>query len=125
MEQPPPRGRGRPKKENALSAAERARRYREGKKSAGLIKRYVTENDEQKGNTENAEFWIGNSSRLGDLLKEMTAKHDFLAAEVVRLHAENEELLARAKSAEAFLTATQKELIVTRHKLAELTTKLP
>jgi hypothetical protein len=120
MERPPPRGR--PKKENALNAAERARRYRENKKAAGLIKRYVTEHDEQQGD---ADFWIGNSNRLGGLLKEMTAKHDFLAAEVARLHAENEELLARARSAEAFMTATQKELIVTRHKLAELTTKLP
>ncbi len=125
MEQPPPRGRGRPKKENALSAAERARRYREGKKAACQIERYVTEHDEKKGDPGDARFWIGNSNRLGDLLKEMTAKHDFLAAEVTRLHAENEALLSRAKSAEAFLTATQKELIVTRHKLAELTTKLP
>ena len=53
----PTRGRGRPKKEDAMSAAERARRYRKNQKAAGLIKRYVTENTDTSA-TEDISFWI-------------------------------------------------------------------
>ena len=50
----PARGRGRPKKEDAMSAAERARRYRKNQKAAGLIKRYVTENTDTSATEDNA-----------------------------------------------------------------------
>ncbi|MBK9346895.1 MAG: hypothetical protein IPN06_10960 [Burkholderiales bacterium] len=61
----PTRGRGRPKKEDAMSAAERARRYRKNQKAAGLIKRYVTENTDPSA-TEDISFWIADNKRMGN-----------------------------------------------------------
>ena len=112
----PTRGRGRPKKEDAMSAAERARRYRKNQKAAGLIKRYVTENTDPSA-TEDISFWIADNKRMGELLREAISQRDYLKSQVERLHQENDDLLNRAKNAEYANTVSLKDLIVMRHEL--------
>lgn len=102
------RGRGRPAKEHALTGADRAKRYREKQKAAGLIKRYVV--------TENT----NSVQEMREVLSKAIAARDFFKSEVERLHAENEKLWAESKKTEQHLSITTKELIVTRDKLSAL-----
>ena len=113
-----PSRRGRPKMEGAMSGAERARRYREKQKAAGLTKRYVTENIDTDPEQDVA-FWMAENQRLKELLRQAISKHDYFQSEVARLHKENDDLLDRARSAEYANTVSLKDLIVMRHKLRE------
>lgn len=108
-----PRGRGRPKKEDALTPADRARRYRENQKAAGLTKKYVTEKNDADADPD----LESENKRLHELLREMTADRDFFKSETRRLHSENNELLQRAKEAEHLNTVNLKDIIVMRHEL--------
>ena len=112
----PPRGRGRPPKEGALSSAERARRYREKQKAAGLIKRYVVTDNNEPSLAEDLDYWIANNKRIGELLSQANSERDYLKGEVERLHRENASLLARSKEAEKYSAIKEKELILTRQQ---------
>lgn len=114
--------RGRPKKDDALTAAERARRYREKQKADGYIKRYVTKNTDQP-EEQDLQYWISNFNRVSDVLRDKTAECVNFRIEVARLHKENDSLLARAVEAERFHTNSLKELVVTRQKLKDLERK--
>jgi len=118
--EPKPRLPGRPKKTTPLSDAERARRYREKQKAAGLSKQYVSMKDAGSDQQTELAYWIADSKRLGELLRTTKSEHDFLKSQVQRLQQENDMLLDRAKEAERFTTNCLKDLIVTRHELAEL-----
>lgn len=119
----PSRRRGRPKKDDAMSGAQRARLYREKQKALGPIKRDAVTKKADPHLSQDLAFWMANSERIGELLREATAQRDFLKAEIQQLHKDNASLLARAKEAEHATTVSQKEWIVTRKKLAELRRK--
>lgn len=117
------RGRGRPPKDDALSAAERARRYRAKQKAAGLmIKRYaVTVNDFT--DLDNLAFYKNSCATLDEQLRQAIAARDDYKSEIDRLHAENERLWADMKEVQRYSAIKEKELIVTRDKLLVLTKK--
>jgi len=101
--------RGRPKKVDAMTGAERARRYRAKQKAVALIKSDVTENVDPIRIDE-----------LTELLRKAVGERDYFKAEVRRLERANDELLARTIESERFHTITQKDLIVVGQQLAEL-----
>jgi len=122
---PSARTRGRPPKEGALSGAERARRYREKQKAAGLIKRYVVTDNNEPRLAEDLDYWIANNKRIGELLSQANSERDYLKGEVERLHRENDSLLARSKEAERYSAIKEKELIVARQQASRTQDALP
>ena len=93
-------GRGRPRVENPLSQADRARAYRERKKAGQLVKR-----DENKSVTKNLET---------------LPAYGMLESRVILLNAENLQLSDQLQAALDAVAALKAELIsVTRHKKAK------
>lgn len=107
-------GRGRPKKPDSLTNAERQKRYRDKAKQSGQVKRYVTENrdiEDENGyinptHDELRAMYVENMHKLMDAQRTIV----YLKEKADRLQQKNDQLHSDLATETSLHTATYKEL---------------